>query len=295
MGVKRYTDAQIMWLETNGYNRVWKNRAEFRAAFNKTFGLNVDVYKFNNLIDYYKIKICSKQSESIFTEEQKQWLIDNAKSGRFKNCRHLTDTYNALFKECRKSENINSYLISWGVYLNTEYKKSYYSPDMDEWLKDHYLSFKLASDAVIEFNKKFNTNKSEAAITHHCRNIGLKRDPKRFRKYYVTSRHHKVGDIVKRSDENWIKVASNRNKHDWMPLRKYVWEQAYGKVPEGKCVVFLTDDHNNVSLKNLGLIDRRGTAIMSKMDWWSSNRVITGNGVQWCNLWLTAKDNGVLV
>ena len=294
MGVKRYTDAQILWLETNGYNRVWKNRAEFRAAFNKTFGLNVGVYKFNNLIDYYKIKICSKQSESIFSEEQKAWLIENAKSGMFKNCRHLTDTYNALFKECRKSENINSYLSTLGVYLNTEYNKSKYSSEMDEWLRNNYLSFSVAKDAVEAFNEKFGTSKSEAAITHHCRKIKLKRNT-RFHKGHVTARHRKVGDIVKRSDESWIKVSDDGNKHDWMPLRKYVWEQQYGKVPEGYCVVFLTDNHSDVSLKNLGLINRRGTAIMSKLDWWSSNRVITGDAVQWCNLYLIAKDNRIVL
>lgn len=293
MGIKRYTDAQIMWLEVNGCSRVWKNRAEFRTAFNKLFGLNVDVYKFNNLIDYYKIKICSKQSESIFSEEQKQWLIDNAKSGRFKTCKHLTDTYNALFKECRKSENVTSYLWGWGVQLNTEYKKSYYSSEMDSWLKNNYLSFDVGKDAVNAFNKMFGTNKSEAALMHHCRNIGLNRTSTRFRKGMVTSRSRNIGDVVRRQDEAWIKVNSDGGKHNWIPLRKYVWEQAYGKVPDGYCVVFLTDNYDDVSLKNLALIDRRGTVVMSKMDWWSSNNIITGSAVQWCNLYMTAKDNGV--
>lgn len=294
MGNKKYTDAQIMWLEMNGYSRVRNNREEFRAEFNKTFGLDLDIYKFNNLIDYYKIKICTKQTESIFSDEQKQWLIANAKSGRFKNCRHLTDTYNALFKDRRKSENINSYLSTWGVHLNTEYSKSKYSVEMDEWLKANYLSFKTTKDAVRAFNEEFNIDKSEAALTHHCRNIGLKRNSTKFQKNRSNLRSRKIGDIVTRKDEKWIKVNSDGNKHDWMPLRKYVWEQTYGKVPEGYCVVFLTDNHKDVSLKNLGLIDRRGTVIMSKLDWWSSNRVITGDAVQWCNLYLTAKDGGVL-
>lgn len=294
MGVKRYTDAQILWLEMNGCSRVWNNRDEFRSLFNKTFGLDLDTYKFNNLIDYYKIKICSKQSESIFSDEQKQWLIDNAKSGLFRNCKHLTDTYNAVFKECRKSGNINSYLSNWGVYLNTEYKKLQYSDKMNNWLKDNYLSFTSVSDAVRAFNNEFGTDKSEAAITHHCRNIGLKRDSK-FRKGHTRTKGHNIGDTVRRKQEDWIKVSSNGNKSDWMPLRKYVWEQAHGKIPDGYCVVFLTDNHNDVSLKNLGLINRRGTAIMSKLDWWSSSRVITSDAVQWCNLYLIAKDNRIVL
>ncbi len=294
MGTKRYTDAQIMWLRINGYSRVWKNRTEFRTAFNKTFGLSLDTYKFNNLIDYYKIKICSKQSESIFSNEQKQWLIDNAKSGRFKNCKHLTDTYNALFKECRKSGNINSYLSDWGVFLNTKYKESYYSEDMNSWLINNYLSFDSIEDAVKAFNKEFGVDKSWSALVHHCKRIGLKRNSNKFCKGHASPRKRNVGDIVKRQRENWIKVNANGNKDDWIPLRKYVWEQTYGKVPDGYCVVFLTDDYTDTSINNLGLVDRRGTMIMSKLDWWTDNRVITKSGLQWCNLYLTAKDNGVM-
>lgn len=293
MGKKKYTNAQIMWLETNGCSKIWANRAEFRAAFNKAFELNVNVYGFNNLIEYYKIKICTKQSESVFTDEQKQWLIKNAESGMFKNCRNLTDTYNALFKECRKSENISSYLFHWGVSLNTDFKNSRYSQDMDEWLKKNYL-LKTIEEATTEFNNEFDTNKTEAAIARRCRILGLKRTVTRFKKGHKPKRTYKTGDIISRKDEEWIKVSSNGNKNDFIPLRKYVWEKAYGKVPKGYCVVFLTDNHRDVSLKNLGLVDRRGTPIMCKMGWWTDNRVITGDGLQWCNLYYTAKDRGIV-
>lgn len=288
-----YSDAQLTWLKTQGYSKVWKNRQEFLDAFNTTFHLNTGVYKFNNLVDYYKIKICTRQTESLFTDEQKQWLIDNAKSGKFKNGKHLTDTYNALFNECRRSDNIISYLYHWGISLNTEYTNIRYSDEMDSWLVQNYLSFTTIADAVKHFNIEFDTDKSVMALSHHAKNLGLKRKATRFVKGESRSAK-KVGSISYRNDYPWIKVSMKNDKSSWIPLHKYVWEQHYGKVPKGYCVVFISNDHTDVSLDNLALIDRRATPMMSKFKWWTDNRVITGDGVQWCNLYCIAKDNGVL-
>lgn len=293
MGVKRYSDAQIMWLTTQGYSRIWKNRKEFREAFNKTFGLNVDVYKFNNLIDYYKIKICTRQTESLFTEEQKQWLIKNAKSGKFKNCRQLTNTYNTIFKECRKSENINGYLSHWGVLLNTVYKNSCYTEDMNNWLRDNYLTFETVNEAVIKFNEIFNVTKTNASLSHHCRNLGIKRCSTRFKKNCRPPQSKDLYSISYHNDYPWIKVDMSNKKSSWIPLHKYVWEQAHGKIPDGYCVVFLSKNHTDVSLDNLALINRRATPIMGKFGWWVDNQVITKAGVQWCNLYCVAKDNNI--
>ena len=293
MGVRKYSDAQILWLEVNGTSNVWKNRDEFREAFNKTFGTNIGVYTFNNLIDYYKIKICTRQTESLFTDEQREWLIENAKSGRYKNCRHLTETYNALFKDCRKPENIIGYLFHWGVSLNSQYKELRYTDEMESWMRSHYEPIETINDFAREFNELFHTQKSAEALASHCRKLGLKRKPTNFVKGRASAKRAELYTIRSRKGRDWIKVNMNGDKSDWMPLHKYVWEQHYGKVPEGYCVVFLTDNQKDVSLSNLALIDRRATPTMAKLGWWTDNKVITADGVQWCNLYCVAKDNGI--
>lgn len=291
MGRKKYTDVQIAWLETNGCAQVWENRAEFRAAFNKAFNLDVSESKFNNLILWHGIKICTKQTESIFSQEQKQWLIDNARSGLFKNCKHLTATYNALFGECRRSENINGYLCAWGVELNTDYKGLRYTPEMDAWLKENYLLFKTVDEATDAFNQAFGESRSAAAIAHHCRNMGLKRDLTRFKKGHNGGRTQPVGAIVYRRDYPWIKVHEGGDKSSWMPLHKYVWEQVNGEVPEGYCVVFVGNDNKDVSIENVVLIDRRGTPTMAKYGWWDiDNPIIKKTAIQWCNLHCVLKN-----
>ena len=81
----------------------------------------------------------------------------------------------------------------------------------------------------------------------------------------------------------------------WKPLQKKVWEDHYGDVPEGYVVCSLNGNLCDTDINNIGIIDRRGTAMLGKNQWWTDNRVLTANGVQWCNLYMTAKDNGVLV
>ena len=294
MGKRKYSDAQIVWLEVNGYSKVWSSRKEFRDAFNQTFGLEVGEYQFNNLVEYYKIKICTQQTESLFTPEQKQWLIENAQSGKYKNCKHLTDTYNALFKECRSHQNVIGYLFTWGVPLKSKYKEQLYSEEMDDWIRENYLTFLRTDDFTEVFNKRFGTNKSVNSITKHCRSIGLRRESTRFHHGGFSYRTADLYTIKRREDGYfYIKVNMKNDKTSWIQLHKFVWEQNYGKVPKGYCVIFLSDNHDDLSLNNLGLIDRRGTVMMAKFGWFTENRAITKTGAEWCNLYLTARDNGI--
>lgn len=66
-------------------------------------------------------------------------------------------------------------------------------------------------------------------------------------------------------------------------------------MPEGYVVISLNGNPNDTDIKNIGIVDKRGTARMAKSGWWTDNSVITGDGAQWCNLYYTAKDNGIAV
>lgn len=296
MGNKRYSDAQLMWLEVNSCSRVWKNRDEFMDEFNATFNCNISKFQFNDLIDYYKIKIVTEQTQSVFTDEQKTWLIENAKSGRFKNCTELTNTYNAVFKQCRKKDNIYSYLHTWGVGLKTNFTMNKLTDEMSEWLIKNYSAYDGFSELTVKFNETFGTNKTETAIAKACRDkFGLRRTKAYMGRMSRERTAKEIGAISERSDGYYIKVNGDNDKTSWIPLKKLVYEKHNGQIPEGKCVIFLDGDSRNLSPENLYCIDRRGTPIMAKLGWWSDNQILTKTGAEWCNLYLTAKDNGILV
>lgn len=294
MGKKKYSDAQVLWLEYNASAKVWKSRSEFMDAFKETFNLDITRSQFTNLLCYYDIKPMTKQTESLFTEKQKMWLIENAQSGLFKTCKELTKVYNALFKQNRNHENMYSYLHQWGVSLDTGYNRGKYDNEMDEWLIKNFDKYTQYEELAKKFNQKFKTQKTAAALAHRCtRSLGLKRQIHRFKKGEPSVNAKQVGTISYRKGEPWVKVNDNNDKSAWKPLRKVIYEKHSGKVPDGYCVVSLDGDKSNVDKDNLYLMDRRGTVIMAKNGWWTGNKVLTANGCRWCNLYCTAKDNGV--
>lgn len=291
---RRYTDAQILWLRHNATAKVWKNRNELLRALNKKFKAQITRSQFNNLLLYYDIKPTTTQTESVFTSEQKNWLIENAKSGNFKDCKHLTKVYNAVFNQCRTQDNIYSNLSRWDVPLLSNFNKGKYTKVQDQWLIDNFETYKDYDILAEKFNIKFDAQKTKHSISHRCtRKLGLKREPTQFKKG-ETVNAKPIGTISHRNRGTFIKVNDNNDKSAWIPLKKYTWEKTHGKVPEGYCIVALDRNKDNVDENNLYLIYRRGTATMAKYGWWTDNRIITANGCRWVNLYYTAKDKGAL-
>lgn len=53
-----------------------------------------------------------------------------------------------------------------------------------------------------------------------------------------------------------IKVSEGKNQ--WLSLRRYVWEQVHGPIPEGMCIVPMDYDPHNTQIENLKMVDRAG-------------------------------------
>lgn len=64
---------------------------------------------------------------------------------------------------------------------------------------------------------------------------------------YISVRRWKTGTLYK-----WIRIAEG----EWKLLHALNWEKAFGKIPEGKIVVFRTTDTMNCEPENLMLISR---------------------------------------
>lgn len=131
------------------------------------------------------------------------------------------------------------------------------------------------------FNANFGTNQSDKAIKTRCQLLGLKcasngrfkkgdtpfnKDTKGFMGANKTSfkpglvphNTQEIGKIVKRKDNKGrmyarIKVAE---PNVWQMLHVYIWEQRYGKIPKGFCVIFKDKNTENMSLENLMLVSR---------------------------------------
>ena len=131
------------------------------------------------------------------------------------------------------------------------------------------------------FNAKFSTERTSDAIKQKCIKIDLtcpnngrfkkgsvpvNKGTKGFMKSNKTSFKHgtippntrEVGSITKVKDKSgcfYMKIKlAQPNK--WQPLHLYIWEQRYGKIQKGNCVIFKDKNTLNLRLDNLMLLSR---------------------------------------
>lgn len=254
-----------------------------------------------------------------YTVEQSAWIKENVRAIEWRNTKHFADTFNALFGTEKKAQAINCYLNRNGMQLLTNKTAEHYTPEMDKWLVDNYNRFNGNFVELTDyFNSRFGTDYSNCRLMKRCERTLKIHKPKskknmknsgKFKADVSNGRGLPIGTIRYNSDGRpFIKVLESDGKsgssrcrgHNyrepwWMPLQKKIWVDHFGDVPQGYEVVSLNGDPNDTDIRNIGIIDRRGKAVMAKKGWWTDNRVITGDGVQWCNLYYTAKDNGIVL
>lgn len=328
--MKRNRNEQIEWIEFNSQAVEWENMKAFTNAFNSHFGTQRSVDALATVLQKRHIHLNSKCNNNRYTDEQKKWLRNNLDSIEWNNQKHFADTFNALFNDHKTVAAINAYLSKHKYVVKTKHNTYHYTDEMDLWLKNNYDKYDMDFVQMAkDFNSLFNVDFSNCRLQKHLMRVGIHIPRKKTKRFKPKSesrpesaeyRNHgmfkaghtrtpelPIGTIRHNSDGRpFIKVmlcegsagkgekGHNYREPWWKPLQKKIWEDHYGEVPEGYVVCSLNQNPDDTDIKNIGIVDKRGTAVMAKKGWWTDNRVITGCGVQWCNLYYTAKDNGVL-
>jgi hypothetical protein len=73
-----------------------------------------------------------------------------------------------------------------------------------------------------------------------------------------------------------IKVADPRT---WRLKHNVIWEEAYGKVPKGHCIIFLDGNKQNLDITNMQLITRGQLARLNQKHLISDNAELTKTGI----------------
>lgn len=162
-----------------------------------------------------------------------------------------------------------------------------YTKEHEDFLRKHKDS---PRDALTKsFNEKFNVLQNVKALSQKCRKLGLicpdngcfkkgsipsnkgtkglvKANKTSFKKGNIPQNVRKVGSISYRKDKNGrhyahIKVAE---PNKWKMLHVYVWEQKYGNLPKGHCIIFKDKDTLNTNINNLMLISRAELARLNQ-------------------------------
>lgn len=262
----------------------------------------------------------------VYTEEMQKWILDNADVGVFKSLKNFTDVFNAIHGTSISYQAMNTHLYRYGIIVKTKNNTSVYTEEMDSWLIANYPNYNndwvsLAND----FNSKFNTEFTNTRLCKYCER-GLKiHTPKKksgqvnrgtFSKgnnHTSTDRQAPIGTIrtytsgtsnilmikVKLTDGDSGSLCANNSGHNykrpwWIPLKEKIWIDNFGEIPEGFRVIQLDRDYKNCNIDNLVLADKRGLAVMASHKWWSDNSKFNVTGIQWCNLYILAKDKEIV-
>lgn len=176
-----------------------------------------------------------------------------------------------------------------------------WTEEQENWLREHITNYEY-HQLVSEFNKHFNMSRTYDSIVTRCiKVLKLKRNCMggQFKAGNSKSKTYDLGDEVFRGRYWWVKTDNlyfegrttyEQLKKNWTVKQRYVYEQAFGKLPDNKIVVFLNKDNNDFDLKNLYPIDRKINVVMNKNRWFTENRVLTLAAIKWCELYYALRD-----
>lgn len=86
-----------------------------------------------------------------------------------------------------------------------------------------------------------------------------------FRKGHTPANSVDVNTIHKRGDLTFIKTNNGNGVKNWELYQRWVWEQNYGKIPEGNVIVFRDNNSENFDPENLAMVTKQEHHMMNKM------------------------------
>jgi hypothetical protein len=179
-----------------------------------------------------------------YSNKEKQFIIENAKGI---SCKELTKKFNRKFR-LKVSENSikiqKSRLgVKSGIITRFEKGQIPFNKGLEGYMKPE------------QYEKCKKTMIKKGHVPHNIKPVGSERKNK------------KCGMLIKSKEGYWTTKA------------RYIYEQEYGKIPDGYKVIFADRNINNFNLDNLVLVSNAEAMIMSNKQLFKENKELTKTGV----------------
>lgn len=149
-----------------------------------------------------------------------------------------------------------------------------YTAEQKQWLKDN-IEGKYIEEITDMFNEKFDTSFTFKQIRTLKDKLKLKSGLNG--KNGVFPRERPIGyEFKKPTGYIYVKAGKGDN---WVPKQRYVYEQYYGKIPEGYSVVFANSNKEDFDIDNLILVKEKELLVASKSHLFSDDKEITESGL----------------
>lgn len=282
-----YTREMDDWLR---HNFALLKMSELKSAFDAAFGTDASLSGLcqhaNNTLNL------KKANQHKYTEAELEY-IDRC-IGEGMSWKKITCCFNERFG-CHLPLNAIkcagiSHRLTHDVVKGVRFTK-----EEEDWLRENVPGSMCWNDVAARFQQAFGVTKGQFALRSKCRQM----QPR----VYInggTTGHH-AGQITwnltpegterTRSgkwDYQYIKVGDN-----WVPKQKVLYEQAFGKLPEGFFVIFLDGNKRNFDLDNLYPVNRSIHAHMCQNNWYTDSREHTLTALKYCELDRTIRTGGI--
>lgn len=196
-----------------------------------------------------------KRNYHRYTDEEKDFLEEFAPGHSWQE---IIDTFRNRFGAEISAQCLSSVLCKYGIRTNTREK---YTEEEKQFLKQ-YIPGHTQKEIISEYKKLFEKDISLTNLKNFKTYYGLisgTHDRTRFKKSYLEK---EVGDEILLKNGYVLKKISEEPSR-WEFKHRYIWEQAFGKIPDGYLVVFADGNKENCDLNNLRLISRKTQAVMN--------------------------------
>ena len=179
-------------------------------------------------------------------------------------------------------------------------KKHLYSESERNFLRDNIANCSY-TELSSKFNAKFRTHLTVDAIEHTCKRIGINHGHPGAK--FVKGKHNQfsptcpIGSETVSAGKVYIKIVNNKvissGKHckeNWMQKNRYVYEQSYGKLPDGYQIIALDGNRRNFAPNNLYAVPRKISMMLCANKWFSKSPEITLTAIKYCELFYALKE-----
>ena len=267
--MKRYTTKMVQWLSKNVPGKSFSN---ITILFNEKFETDFTTMAIKTACHNRGIKNGKKFP---FSEAQREYIRENYAVMTYKD---ITYALNKKYRSSFTISQIKTYCAKIGISKN-------HSPVTREVI--HFIRQIMPIQAVKAaelVNAKFGTSYTSKSIRqftfqYRIKNGSFNSSETCGMKKPIYSEHI-ITSSANGKQYIHIKFQNKEGyKYNWKKKHIWVWEQAYGPVPDGHTIVFLDNNTLNCSIENLCLVSDQIYMNMYFHKLFSNNPEVTKAGI----------------
>lgn len=260
--------------------------AELAEIMSKRFGRTVSKYAIYGRLRYlrekcgYQLNKKPSKRKALWTKEMDAVLIDNYLDMRYADLA-------AMISE-KFGVRLSAGSIARRVHELKKVKAIQWTKQMDSFLIENYVDIGPKDLAPI-MSKLFHAKFTAKSLHQRAQRLDIRINTTNC----PIGTEHDYGKIIRVKVNNYSYKERKKWQDNWVAKHRYVWEQAYGPIPEDHCIIFLDGNSKNCELSNLRCIPIAYKTLMVRHlsnDIFKEGPEMIEAAIAWCDLKTALKE-----